>query len=135
MFVVREISLILEMAGNRLPVGSVIMCKLTPFVITKDGDINCMGGGKMEMVYQADDMYFEFLDQEVKKLYMERSQGFIMSLYRALTGSRYKTKRRQVTSIPPTPLTTESHTLATQNEPPSGKTLEEDATQDELGGK
>ena len=34
-FVEREAGLILDMTGNRLPVGSVIMCKLTPFVITK----------------------------------------------------------------------------------------------------
>ena len=134
-FVERETSLILDMAGNRLPGGSVIMCKLTPFVITKDDDINYVGGNKMEMVYWADDEYFEFLDQQVKELHMERSQGFITSVYRALTGSRCKTRRRQVTGIPPTPVTTESCTLATWNEPPSGKTLEEDATQNKFGGK
>ena len=50
------------MAGNKLPAGSVIMCKLTPFVITEDGDIDYEGGVKMEMVYQTDDEYFEFLD-------------------------------------------------------------------------
>ena len=60
----------------------------------------------MEMVYQADDDYFEFLDQQVKELHMERSQGFITSVYRALTGSRCKTRKRQVTVIPPTPMTT-----------------------------
>ena len=62
-FVERESSLTLDIVGNRLPVGSVIMCNLTPFVIMKDGDINYMGGSKMEMVYWADDEYFEFLDQ------------------------------------------------------------------------
>ena len=72
-FVERESSLILDMVGNRLPVGSVIMCKLTPFVITKDGDINYMGGSNMEMVYQVDDEYFKFLDQQIKELHMERS--------------------------------------------------------------
>ena len=116
------------MAGNRSPVGSVIMCKLTPLVITKDGDINYVGGGKMEIVYQADDEYFEFLDQQVKELHMERSQGFITSVYRALTGSRCKTRSRQVISIPPTLVTMESCLPVTQNKPSSGKTLEEDAT-------
>ena len=43
-FVERETGLILDMVGNGLQVGSVIMCKLTPFVIMKDGDINYMGG-------------------------------------------------------------------------------------------
>ena len=127
-FVERESSLILDMVCNRLPVGSVIMCKLTLFVITKDGDIDYMGGSKMEMVYQADDEYFEFLDQQVKELHMERSQGFITSVYRALMGSRHKTRRKQVTGIPPTPVTTELHSPATWNEPSTGKTLEEDET-------
>ena len=63
------------MVGNRLPVGSVIMCKLTPFVIMKEGNINYVGSGKMEMVYWADDEHFEFLNQQVKELHMERSQG------------------------------------------------------------
>ena len=62
-FVEQETSLVLDMAGNRLPVGSVIMCKLTPFATMKDGDIDYMGGGRMEMVYWADDEYFEFLNQ------------------------------------------------------------------------
>ena len=44
-FVEWKSSLVLDMGGNRLPVGSVIMCKLTPFVIMKDGDINkCVQG-------------------------------------------------------------------------------------------
>ena len=50
-FIEQETGLVLDMAGNNLLAGSVIMCKLTPFVIMKDGDIDYMGGGKMEMVY------------------------------------------------------------------------------------
>ena len=49
-FVEWETGLVLDMAGNRLSVGSVIMCKLTPFAIMKDGNIDYMGGSKMEMV-------------------------------------------------------------------------------------
>ena len=48
---------VLDMAGNKLPAGSVIMCKLTAFVIMEHGDIYYIGGGKMDMVYQADDQY------------------------------------------------------------------------------
>ena len=134
-FVERESSLILDIVGNRLPVGSVIMCKLTPFFITKDGDINYVGGSKMEMVYQADDKYFEFLDQQVKEIHIERSQGFITHVYRALMGSRSKTRRKQVTGILPTPVTMESCSPTTKNKPSSVKTLEEDVTQDEFGDK
>ena len=50
MFVESETGLILDMVGNRLLEGSVIMCKVTPFIITKDGDIDYMGSSKMEMV-------------------------------------------------------------------------------------
>ena len=57
---------------SKLPAGSVIMYKITAFVIMEDGDIDYIGGGKMEMVYQANDWYFKFLNQQVKELYMER---------------------------------------------------------------
>ena len=49
----QDTGLVLNMAGNRLPVGSVIMCKLTAFVIMEVGDTDYIGSGKMEMVYQA----------------------------------------------------------------------------------
>ena len=75
----------------------------------EDGDIDYIGGGKMEIVYQADDQYFEFLNQQVKELHVERSQGFIISIFRAITGSRCKTRRKQVTGILPTPVTTGSY--------------------------
>ena len=56
---------------------------------------------RVEMVYWADDEYFKFLHQQIKELHMERSQGFIISVYRALMGNRHKTRRRKVTGIPP----------------------------------
>ena len=134
-FVEQEIGLVLVMVGNRLPAGSVIMCKLTPFVIMKDGNINYVGGGKVEVVYQADDEYLEFLNQQVKELHMDRSQEFFTSMFRALTSSRFKTRRRQVTEILPTPVTRESHTLATLTDSLLSKALAEDATQDEFVAK
>ena len=126
----QETGLVLDMAGNRLPAGSVIMCKLTPFVIMEDGDIDYVGGGKMEMFYQADDEYFEFLNQQVKELHIERSQGFIKSVFRALAGSRHKRRRKQVTGIPPTLVTIGSHLPAIMNDAPTSKTLAEETTQD-----
>ena len=101
----QDAGLVLNMAGNKLSAGSVIMCQLTAFVIMEDGDIDYIGSGKMEMVYHANDWYFKFLDQQVKELRIERSQGFITSMFTALTGSRHKTRRKQVTRIPPTPVT------------------------------
>ena len=67
----QETGLVLDMAGNKLPPGSVIMCKLAAFVIKEESDIDYIGGGKMEMVYQADHQYFWFLDQQVKELHKE----------------------------------------------------------------
>ena len=67
----------------------------------------------MEAAYQADDHFFEFFKGQVKELYLERSQSIITSVFLALTGSRHKTRRRKVNSIPPMPLTTGSTTPAT----------------------
>ena len=131
-FVEQGTGLVLDMVGNKLPAGLVIMCKLTPFVIMEDGDIDYVGGGKMEMVYQADDEYFGFLDQQVKEIHIERSQGIITSVFRALRGSRCKTRRKQVTGIPPTLVTIGLHTLATLSDVPTSKALPADVTQDEF---
>ena len=105
------------------------MCNLTAFVITEDSDIDYVGGGKMEMIYQADNWYFEFLEQQVKELHMERSQGFITSVFRALMGSRCKTRRKQVMGITLMPVTIGSYTPVTSATTPTMKTLSEDMTQ------
>ena len=63
---------------------------------------------------------------------MERSQGFITSIFRVLTGSRCKTRRKQVTCIQPTLVTIGSHTAATPIHAPTSKTLAEDVIQAEL---
>ena len=105
---------------------------LAAFVITEDSDIDYIGGGRMEMVYQANDQYFKFLNQQVKELHMERSQGFITSTFRALTGNRCKTRRKQVSGILPSPITIGSHTPATPIDVPTSKTLSEDMTKAEF---
>ena len=130
-FVEQETSLVLDMAGNKLPAGLVIMCKLPPFVIMEDSDIDYVGGDKMEIVYWADDKYFEFLNQQVKELHGERSQGFITSIFRALTSSRHKTRRKQVTGILPSLVTIGLHTPTTLSDTPTSKALVKDVTQAE----
>ena len=42
-FVEQETGLVLYMVDNKLSAGSVIMCNLTPFVITEDGSIDNVG--------------------------------------------------------------------------------------------
>ena len=111
------------------------MCKLIDFVTREDGDTDYIGGGKVEMVYQANDWYFEFLNQQVKELHMARSQGFITMVFRALTGSRCKTRRKQVTGIPPTLVTIGTHTPATPTDTPTSKILAEDMTKAEVAAR
>ena len=77
---------------------------ITPFIIT-EGDINYFMSGKMETIYQADNQYFVFFEGQVRELQVERSKGFITSVSWAFMGSRHKTRRRQVTGIPPMPVT------------------------------
>ena len=131
-FVEQETSLVLDMADNKLPAGLVIMCKLTPFVIMEDGEIHYMGGGKIEMVYWGDDKYFKVLNEQVKEFHKKRSQRFITSVFGALTGSRCKTRQKQVTGIPPTSVTIGLHTQATLSNALTSKALAEDMTQDEF---
>ena len=104
-FIKQESGLIIDEAGNKLPMKSVIFCKMTPFVITEEEDIDNFTGGKMEAIYQVDDQFFEFFEGQVKELQVERSQSIITSVFQALMGIRHKTRRRQVNGIPPMPIT------------------------------
>ena len=97
--------LVVHDAGNNLPAMAVIMCKMTPFVITEDGDTDNLAGRRMESVYQADDQYFKFFENQVRELHAERSQGIFASVFKTLIGRRHKTRRRQVMGLPPTPMT------------------------------
>ena len=99
---------ILDEAGNKLQVKSVVMCQITPFMIPEEGDIDQFTRGKMEDIYQADDRYFDFLEGQVRELKEEKNQSIVVSMFRALTGIRCRTKIRHVTSIPLTLVTSES---------------------------
>ena len=100
-FIKQESCLAIEEAGNKLPAKSVMFFKMTPFVITEVRDIDSFTGGKMETKYQVDDQFFEFFEEQVKELHVERSQSIITSVVCALMGSRDKMRRRQVTSMLP----------------------------------
>ena len=60
---------------------------------------------------------------------MERNQGLITSMFTAMTGSRCKTRRKQVTGIPPTLVTIGTHTPAIPTDAPTSKMLAEEVTQ------
>ena len=50
----QDIGMVVDEASNKLPSKSMILCKMTPFIITEEDDIVYFTGGKMETVYQTD---------------------------------------------------------------------------------
>ena len=93
-FIEEGSNLTVDAAGNRIPAKSVIFCKKRNFIITDDGDIDLFAGGGMDVIYQAADKDFNFLENQVKDLNAERNQSIITSIFRTLTGTRCKTRRR-----------------------------------------
>ena len=57
----QDTGLVVDETGNKLPAKSVVLCKITPFIITEDGDIHYFMGGKRETVFQAGDECFSSL--------------------------------------------------------------------------
>ena len=62
----QDTGLVVDEAGNKLPVKAVIICKMSPFIIIEEADIEYLASGKMETVYQVDDQYFELLENQVR---------------------------------------------------------------------
>ena len=104
-FIEEGSDLIVDAAGNRIPAKSVIFCKKRPFIITEDGDIDKFAGEEMDVFYQVADKDFNFYEAQIRELDAERNQSVITSIFRTLTGTRCKTRRRHVTSIPPMSIT------------------------------
>ena len=88
-------NLIVDAAGNKIPAKSAIIC------INDDGDINLFAGGEMGVIYQAANEDFNFSEDKFKDLNAEGNQSIITSIFLTLTGTRCKTRRRQVTNILP----------------------------------
>ena len=57
---------------------------MTLFIITKDGDVDSFTGGKVDAIYQADDQYFNFFEEQVKELQVEKRQSTITSVFELL---------------------------------------------------
>ena len=74
-----------DASGNRLAIKSVLFCRITPFIITEDGDVDNFAGGQVDAIYQADDQYFDFFKEQAKELEVEKGQSIItgvLSYYR-----------------------------------------------------
>ena len=89
-FVKQESGLVVDASGNRLPTKSVLFYRMSPFIITKDGDIDNFTGGKVDAIYQAGGQYCDFFKEQVKKLQVEKSQSIITSVFQAITGTRHQ---------------------------------------------
>ena len=83
------------------------MCKSIPYKVTEEGNIDLFTGGRMENMYHADDRYSNFLEEQVKELKAEKIQSGFGNMLRVLTGSRQRTRHRQLTGIPPMPTTSD----------------------------
>ena len=59
-FIKQESGLVIDEAGNKLSAKCVMFCKMTPFIITEEGDIDNFTSGKMEAIYHVDNQFFEF---------------------------------------------------------------------------
>ena len=80
-FMEQETGFLVDEAGNKIQAKSVVICQMTPFVITKEGNINHFAGGKMENVYHADERYYNFLEDQVKELKVEKNQSILASMF------------------------------------------------------
>ena len=49
----QETGFLVDEAGNNLHAKSVVMCQMTPFVISEEDAINHFAGGKMENIYHV----------------------------------------------------------------------------------
>ena len=55
--------MVMDKTGNKLPAKSVLFCKMMPFVIIKDGDIDKFEAGQMDAIYQANDQYLHLFEE------------------------------------------------------------------------
>ena len=100
-FIQQETGFLIDELGTKLHAKSMVMCKSIPYVVTEEGDIDHFVGGTMENIYHTDDRYSGILERQVKKLKAEKSQSFLGNMLRVLTGSRSRTRCRQLTGIRP----------------------------------
>ena len=75
-FMEQETSLLIDEVGGMLQAKSVVMCQMTPLVITEEGDIDHFAGCKVENIYQADEQYFSFPEGQVRELKAEKIREY-----------------------------------------------------------
>ena len=104
-FIDQATDFIVDSAANRIPANSITFCKSRAFIITDYGDINKFLGKEMNTICKASDEDLNLFKTQVRELNAERNESILTSIFRIITGTRHKTRRRQVTGIPPKPIT------------------------------
>ena len=77
----QETGFLVDEAGNKPHAKSVVTCQMTPFVITKEGNIDHFTGGTMENVYHIRERYSNFLEDQVKELKAEKNKSILASMF------------------------------------------------------
>ena len=83
----------------------MIICKKKSFIITEELYINKFLSGEIDVVYQAKDVQFSYLQTQVHELKAEKQGGLFTNIYRTVMGNHRKTHRKKITGIPDTLVT------------------------------
>ena len=100
-----ETDFYIDTDGAALPAGAVIIFKKEPFIVTEELYINEFLGGEIDVVYQAKDEEFSYLETQIQEQKAEKQGGFFSNFYRTVMGNHRKTHKKKITSIPDTPVT------------------------------
>ena len=78
----QDTGLVVDGAGTKLPARAVIMCKMTPFVITEAGDIDYLAGRRWKVSTRQRTSILSFFENQIRELHVESSQGIFASIFR-----------------------------------------------------
>ena len=101
----QETSFLIDESGYKLQAKSMVMCQSNPYVITEDGDIDLLWETRWRTSIMQMTGISNFLGEDVMEPKAEKSQSFLGNMFRFLIGSRWRTRHRQLTGIPLTPIT------------------------------
>ena len=100
-----ETDFYIDTDGAALPADATLLHKKKPFIITKELHMDEFLGGEMDVVYQANDDEFSYLEAQVKENKAETLGGLFSNIYKTVMGTHRKTYRKKITGDPNTPVT------------------------------
>ena len=119
---------------------SLWWCSWWPFLSLPQKETSTISQGVRWRTSSRQMSSTSIFSEQVRELKEEKNQSILVSVFRALTGSRHRTRRRQMTGIPLTPVILEStpasHPIvgaATMQPTPKQEGMEQDeSTPDQL---